>query len=246
VAVVGAPHHGRNGAVYLFEHQAGGWPSTAAEPLTASDRTPSARFGAAVAIAGRTILVGAYDDGEAEHRDSSGAAYLFTGQAGVTWQERHRFPQADKQRSPHFGYAVALAGPYILIGAPAISAGDHGHVYPYKGLLADLPPSEEVPPVAPPVLEDPPDDMAEPNVNRAPRITSIPITQVEMLHVTPEITVTDAHLSQHTTTLNGKPFTPGTTITAAGSYELTVEATDAAGNTSRTTVRFSIEPPASP
>jgi len=246
VAVVGAPHHGRNGAVYLFEHQAGGWPSTAAEPLTASDHTPSARFGAAVAIAGRAILVGAYNDGDAEHRDSSGAAYLFTGQPGATWQERHKFPQADTQRSPHFGYAVAFTGPYILIGAPAILAGGHGHVYPYKDLLAALPPSAEVPPVAPPVVEDLPDDMAEPNVNRAPLITSIPITQAEMLHVTPEIAVTDAHLSQHTTTLNGQPLTPGTTITAAGSYELTVEATDAAGNTSRTTVRFSIAPSASP
>jgi hypothetical protein len=63
-----------------------------------------------------------------------------------------------------------------------------------------------------------------------------------MAHVTPEIIVTDAHLSQQTITLNGQPFTLGTAITAAGSYELTVEAIDAAGNTSRTTVRFSIEP----
>jgi hypothetical protein len=67
-----------------------------------------------------------------------------------------------------------------------------------------------------------------------------------MAHVMPEITVTDPHLSQHTITLNGQPFTPGTAITSAGSYELTVEATDAAGNTSRTTVRFAIDPSDSP
>jgi hypothetical protein len=258
IAVVGAPHHGHTGAVYLLEHQASGWPSIAVDPLTASDRAPGAQFGGAVAIAGRVVLVGAYSDGDTAHRDTSGTAYLFTGQPGEAWRERYQFPQADEQRSPHFGYAVALTGPYVLIGAPAILTGANGHVYPYRDLLADtasetIPsdrPSPPAPPLpaedAPPVSEDVPGDMPGPEVNRAPRITSTPITRAEMLHVMPEITVTDPHLSQQTITLNGQPFTPGTAITAAGSYELTVEATDAAGNTSHTTVRFAIEPPDSP
>ena len=59
MAVVGAPYHGRSGAVYLVERQANGWPSIAAEPLTTDDRAAVALFGAAVAIAGRAVLVGA-------------------------------------------------------------------------------------------------------------------------------------------------------------------------------------------
>jgi len=118
-----------------------------------------------------------------------------------------------------------------------------------EAIPSDIP-SPSTPPLptegAPPVSEDVSGDLLEPEVNRAPRITSTPVTYAEMAHVTPVITVTDAHLFRQTIFLNGQPFTPGTAITAAGSYELTVEATDAAGNTSRTTVRFSIEPSGSP
>jgi hypothetical protein len=258
IAVVGAPEHGRTGAVYLFERQAGVWPSTTAETLAVSDPMPGVKFGAAVAVSGRVVLVGAYNDSDAAYRDTSGTAYLFARQPGETWQKRYQFSQADEQRSPYFGYAVALTGPYILIGAPAILAGDNGHVYPYRDLLTHTAPemmpstmpSSPVPPRptedAPPVSEGVPGDLPGSEANRAPRITSTPITHAEMAHVMPEITVTDPHLSQHTITLNGQPFTPGTAVTSAGSYELTVEATDAAGNTSRTTVRFAIDPSDSP
>jgi hypothetical protein len=193
------------------------------------------------------VLVGAYG-GDVERHDLSGAVYLFTSRSGEAWQQRYQFLQADEQRSAYFGYAVALTGPYILIGAPAISTHDNGHVYPYKNVFFDTMPEtapsdmSSPPEHASPVAEDLPSDAPEPEVNHAPRITSTPITHTEMAHVTPEIIVTDAHLSQQTITLNGQPFTLGTAITAAGSYELTVEAIDAAGNTSRTTVRFSIEP----
>ena len=262
MAAVGAPHHGDNGVVYLFEHQAGGWRSTAVDLLTVTDSAPGMQFGAAVTIAGRDVLVGAYAGSEAVYRTASGAAYLFANPSGETWQQVYKFPQAGVQRAPHFGYAVALTGPYVLIGTPAMLPGDNGYVYPYTNLLADtmpetrpgdkplpsetLPPSEDLLPVSPPVSENPPDNKAGPDVNRVPRITSTPITQAEILHVKPEITVIDPHLSQQTITLNGQPFTLGAAITAAGSYVLTVEATDAAGNTSRSTVRFSLEPPASP
>jgi hypothetical protein len=174
--------------------------------------------------------------------------YLFTSRPGEAWQKRYQFPQGDEQRSPHFGYAVALTGPYILIGAPAILTRDNGRVYPYKNLFVDMVPEtapsdmSSPPEHVSPVAEDNSSETPEPEVNRAPRITSTPMTHAEVAHVIPKITVTDPHLSQQTITLNGLPFTPGTAITAAGSYELTVEAIDAAGNTSRTTVRFSIDP----
>jgi hypothetical protein len=247
IAVVGAPHNGRTGAVYLFERQTGGWTSTSADLLTEGDHAVGVQFGAAVAISNRVVLVGAYDD-DADLPDTFGAVYLFTSRPGEAWQKRYQFPQGGEQRSPHFGYAVALTGPYMLIGAPAILTRDNGHVYPYKNLFVDTVPEtapsdmSSPPELVSPVAEDIPSETPEPEVNRAPRITSTPMTRAEVAHVTPEITVTDPHLSQQTITLNGLPFTPGTAITAAGSYELTVEAIDAAGNTSRTTVRFLIEP----
>jgi uncharacterized repeat protein (TIGR01451 family) len=58
--------------------------------------------------------------------------------------------------------------------------------------------------------------------------------------VTPVFSATDQHLGTVTATLNGQPFTSGTTVTAAGSYTLVVTATDTCGNSSTQTVRFTI------
>jgi hypothetical protein len=77
--------------------------------------------------------------------------------------------------------------------------------------------------------------------NHAPRIVATPTTQAARFHLVPEVSVTDAYLADQTITLNGKPYTPGTAITSAGAYELIIEATDAAGNTSMTTIHFTLE-----
>ncbi len=58
--------------------------------------------------------------------------------------------------------------------------------------------------------------------------------------VTPVVTVTDAHPGTQAITLNGQPFTSGTTVSAAGSYMLAVTATDAAGNQAQESVGFTI------
>lgn len=58
--------------------------------------------------------------------------------------------------------------------------------------------------------------------------------------VVPEVQVVDPHLADFTVTLNGNPLPPGTAIIKAGNYELVVEASDAAGHTSRETVRFAV------
>jgi hypothetical protein len=82
--------------------------------------------------------------------------------------------------------------------------------------------------------------------NHAPRILSTPIARAERFHLIPEVSVTDAYLVSQTITLNGQPYTPGTAITSAGTYELTIEAMDEAGNTSATTIRFTLEIPPLP
>jgi hypothetical protein len=77
--------------------------------------------------------------------------------------------------------------------------------------------------------------------NHAPRIISTPITRAKQFYPVPEVRVTDAYLANQTITLNGKPYTPGTAITSAGAYELTIEATDEAGNISVATIHFTLE-----
>jgi hypothetical protein len=82
--------------------------------------------------------------------------------------------------------------------------------------------------------------------NQPPRITSTPNTSATVFQVVPQVTIQDTHLAQHTVTLNGQPYTPGTPITVDGTYILAVEATDTAGNTQRQTIRFTIQRPPAP
>jgi len=59
--------------------------------------------------------------------------------------------------------------------------------------------------------------------------------------VTPTITITDTNLADFTITLDGRPYVSGIPITTEGSHTLIVVANDAAANTSRTMVGFTID-----
>ncbi len=96
-ALVGAPYNDHTGAVYIFERQADGWPSTATLRLTA--RHGMAEAWCRVAISDRIVLVGAYDDGHADQDDALGAAYLFARRPGEAWQERHTAAAGEPQSS---------------------------------------------------------------------------------------------------------------------------------------------------
>ena len=58
--------------------------------------------------------------------------------------------------------------------------------------------------------------------------------------VTPLISITDANLTTSSITLNGSPFTSGTSISAEGNYTLNVTAADREGNTAAKSVSFTI------
>ena len=72
------------GVVYVYQRQDGTWQETA--QLTASDATDAAdRFGRALAVEGRTLLVGA------SARDAStGAAYVFEKDDAGAWVQTAR------------------------------------------------------------------------------------------------------------------------------------------------------------
>ena len=76
-----------------------------------------------------------------------------------------------------------------------------------------------------------------------PEITIAGVTDglVTQNDVTPVVTVTELHPASETITLNGVPFSSGTTVTAEDDYVLTVEATDLAGNTASASVSFAID-----
>ncbi|MBL8299821.1 MAG: Ig-like domain repeat protein [Rhodanobacteraceae bacterium] len=77
----------------------------------------------------------------------------------------------------------------------------------------------------------------------APQITIDGVADGALLNqaVTPQITVSDAHLRTSTLSLNGQPYVAGTAIAASGSYTLRVEADDSAGNTAVREIRFTLD-----
>ena len=73
-------------------------------------------FGAAVALDGERVLVGApLDDHTA--RTDAGSAYVFERGPGGTWTQITRLSAADRASSDFFGGSVALLGGRALVGA---------------------------------------------------------------------------------------------------------------------------------
>ncbi len=72
-------------------------------------------------------------------------------------------------------------------------------------------------------------------------LTGVTDAAIVNTDLTPVFSASDAHLHAVTATLNGAPFTSGTTIMAEGDYRLVVTATDTCGNSSSQTVLFTID-----
>lgn len=83
--------------------------------LKASDTYAGDIFGYAVAISGNTVVVGApYEDGNAT---DSGAVYVYT-RTGTTWAFQARLKAPSPAVNNEFGYAVAISGDTLVVGAP--------------------------------------------------------------------------------------------------------------------------------
>jgi hypothetical protein len=114
------------GRVYVFERVAGGWSQDQA--LFASNAEAADRFGYAVDISDRQILVGAWQEDSAstgvdDHPldndlTDAGAAYLFS-RDFEQWQESHVLKSHAPDESDYFGAALAISGGLIAIGASA-------------------------------------------------------------------------------------------------------------------------------
>ncbi len=125
--VVGAPLHdalegrGNSGAVYVFERGDGGWDPTA--KLTAPDAERDDQFGTSVAvdILGARIAAGAPQPEPRVSGDPStgrpGKAYVFE-RSQSAWSTAGRLAAQGGRPFDAFGFAVALAGSTVAVGAP--------------------------------------------------------------------------------------------------------------------------------
>ncbi len=113
------------GAVYVFTRNTGVWSQQAY--VKASNSESSDLFGYSVALAGDTLVVGAY--GEAGNgvgvnsaaqvnndEPESGAVYVFTRAAGV-WSQQAYIKASNTEMNDRFGWRVALDGNTLAVGA---------------------------------------------------------------------------------------------------------------------------------
>jgi hypothetical protein len=113
------------GAAYVFVRDGVTWSQQAY--LKASNTGADDRFGFTVAVAGDTIVVGAWQEdssatgvnGDQTSNTSadSGAAYVFV-RAGVTWSQQAYLKASNTSAVDNFGHSVAVAGDTIVVAAP--------------------------------------------------------------------------------------------------------------------------------
>ncbi len=112
IAIVGAIHDSDNGtqsgSAYIFEKNGGSWIETA--KLTASDAGPNDRFGAATAVSGNRVAVGAASS------VGNGATYVFE-KIGGNWTEIAKLTASDGAPQDNFGGQVDIDGNQVIVGA---------------------------------------------------------------------------------------------------------------------------------
>ena len=107
------------GAAYVFRRQGSSWRQEAR--LTAGDAEARDLFGAAVAVSGGLVAVGAPADDD--QGSMTGAAYVFRHQGG-RWRQEAKLLAEDAAALGEFGKAIALDGETVVAGAEG--AGDVG------------------------------------------------------------------------------------------------------------------------
>jgi hypothetical protein len=141
VAVVGANshnrgEHGTEGAAYVFTNSGGTWSET--QTLEPSDGSPGdgRQFGNAIAFDGTTLAVGAPGaDYDSTGFYIPGETYLFANDGG-TWTETQILAASDSADGDQFGFALAIEGTTLIVGAPAADidgATNRGAVYAFDG-----------------------------------------------------------------------------------------------------------------
>jgi hypothetical protein len=124
--VVGAPSYaGDAGRADVFTNTGGVWKQVAV--LKGSDTVDGDEFGSSVAISGTAIVVGAVG-----HAGNAGRAYVFTDAGGV-WKQVAELKGSDTVARDAFGFAVAISGTTVIVGAIGHASGGAAYVFTKTG-----------------------------------------------------------------------------------------------------------------
>jgi hypothetical protein len=119
------------GAAYVFTRSGNAWSES--QKLTADDGGLFDNFGAAAALYGKTLVIGA-NGATVGDNPAQGAAYVFTKANGI-WTLAQKLTANDGAAYDNFGLSVALNGSTVLVGSPRAAIGSHaaqGAVYVYS------------------------------------------------------------------------------------------------------------------
>lgn len=109
-ALIGAPNHLGDGAVYVFSRVDGSWEFQT--KLKPSDMYNG--YGYSVALFGDRALIGAWFDSDLSRY--SGSAYLFQ-RIDNEWEEITQFYASDPNPNNFFGNSVAFQGDTVVVGS---------------------------------------------------------------------------------------------------------------------------------
>ena len=108
------------GSVFIFKRdEDDGWVES--DKVVASDRSMEDLFGAAVAISGDYLCVGAYKDGDGVNEgnvlNNAGSAYIFERQDNDEWMGVQKIVASDREADDTYGKEVDISGTYAVIAA---------------------------------------------------------------------------------------------------------------------------------
>lgn len=110
------------GSVYFFSNLNGVWEVLHKAGPDITDRSANAGFGSSVAMSGTAAVIGApYEKKDAtgtNPMDAAGAAYVFERGGSGAFQLVHKIVNWDRAVGDQFGYAVAINGNTVMVGAP--------------------------------------------------------------------------------------------------------------------------------
>lgn len=114
-----------SGAAFVYVRVAGAW--ALEEQVLGFEIASDDRFGAAIALDGNALAVGAPGD-DTGVAVGAGSVYLFT-RAGGHWAQSLKLIDPAAAGSAQFGRAVALAGTSLVVGAPTDGIDGLVHIY---------------------------------------------------------------------------------------------------------------------
>jgi hypothetical protein len=118
------------GRAHVFERDASGqWPLIA--ELSAADEQIGDQFGAAVAIDGGTIVVGAWT-ADSQPDDTAGAAYVFERDPNGAWTQTATLLASNAEPQDRLGFSVAISGTTALVGAEIGGPNNCGAAYIFE------------------------------------------------------------------------------------------------------------------